>query len=165
MTKGWITGCQIGCLTAVGLAVVLFGGCILLGRYGEVSTHFAKIRPGMTHAEVVGLIPKAMIREAKRPCTFLTSGIYLVGSNALVASELTCSELLFPINSAAHGDVYFDRHDKVVGVRHSSSGSPWKPKWGVRVDVYCADPGRNIDRAEQGGGYSPPAARPSKPTP
>lgn len=149
MKKGWKTGCRAGCLSAVGLAVVLFGGCILIGRYGEVSTHFAKIKPGMTHEEVARLIPKAMVREAKRPCTFLTSGIYLINSNALVSSELTCSELFFPINSATHGTVYFDRRDRVVGVRYSSSGGHWKPKWGVEVNVYCADRDRNIDKAEQ----------------
>jgi hypothetical protein len=166
MKKGWKTGCQMGCLIVVGLAISLFGAGILIGRYGEVSTHFAKISPGMTYAEVARIIPKRMVRDGKRPCSVLTSGIYLVDSNALVASEMTCSEMFFPLNSATYGMVYFDRQDKVVGIRYSSSGGHWKPKWGVKVDVYCSDPGRNIDGAEQqGGGYSPPAARSSNPTP
>jgi hypothetical protein len=166
MKKGWKTGCQVGCLSALGLAVLLFGGCILVGRYGEVSTHLAKIKPGMTYAEVARRIPRSMARDGKQPCTSLTSGIYLVSSNALVASELRCTELFFPLNSATYAVVYFDRQDKVVGLYYSSSGGRWKPKWGVMVDVYCADRDKNIDKAEQqGGGYSPPAARSSKPTP
>lgn len=91
-----------------------------------------RVEPGMTEDDVLSLVPMVGVRvKQKGAPTFVSSGTTLVAPEVNCVSQviLNATGLLSP---GEYGVVYFDQNCKVVGLRYSSSGGPWRPKWGKR---------------------------------
>jgi hypothetical protein len=103
----------------------------------ELCTYFDRLRPGMTYAEVIQLIPPGMIHSDKQSCTSVVWQTVLARSNALPASEVYCYGPVEPLPGIEAGWIYFDQEDRLIGAWYSSSGvgpGIWKPHWGVRYE-------------------------------
>lgn len=129
------------------LAIFTLSICSGCADVEDVGPYLDRISPGMSYQEVRQVIPQE-IRRPKERCTHLYSGVYLTDTNALVSSQIVIwEEKDFGYST---GTIYFDAHDKVVGVDYNASSAYWGPKWGTSITVLCADPMRNIHKkAEQ----------------
>jgi hypothetical protein len=123
-------------LGLAGFAVTILGLAFvhqLLVKPRELSTYFARLRPGMSYLEVMQFMPRAMCAGDKQSCTSVVWQTVLVRSNALPAYEVYCSGPLMPLPGIEAGRIYFDAQDRLVGANYGSSGAGgWKPRWGVR---------------------------------
>ncbi len=73
----------------------------------ELCTHFDRLKPGMTYAEVIQLIPPGMIHTDKEPCTSAGLDAALMRSNTLPVYEVRCHGPLDPLLGIEAGECLF----------------------------------------------------------
>lgn len=120
-----VLGVLVGVAWAAVLSVFWF-----LSR-GQLSTQFNRIRPGMSYAEVLKMLPQEMKVSLQPKSSALPLGAVVAYRGAIPSSELQCVSLYSPFNVDAFGYIYFDAQAKVVGLYYTSSGGPWEPSWGA----------------------------------
>lgn len=112
-------------------------------KYNDISTHLAKLVPGMTTNDVDRIIPNFFFDkwfgpfwnsvDMRTEMTSYEKNTYISSTNVVPYLVMGVSGAL--LNPYEYASIYFDVDCKLVGITPTRIGERnWHPKWGVQLN-------------------------------
>ena len=119
-------------IAVVAAIIVLILANYFFSRGWDLTESLDRIKPGMTHGEVVKLVPGTLVKKEKAQVDRdhgVTVFTYLVEPDVEVKTYMHLGYTgIMPSGDYAH--IFFDENDRVVGIECSLESGGWSPSWG-----------------------------------